>query len=406
MATNRRRSNQRGVAILLYSTMLVFVIGCVGLAVDVGTIYMIKARLSSAVDAAALAAGRSVTLTDTVDQATLNAGNTARQFFTANFPAGYFNSMGTPTVTPNFTQEVDDNGNPSGVLDIKVDASVNAPTYFMNIFGVHSITVAATGTASRRGLVLMLVLDQSSSMDNGPGSACEAMKAASLNFITLFSPFDQIGLVTFDITAHLMNPPTDSRAAVAANINAITCGSNTNTISALEEAYQQIKKVGKPLALNTIVLFTDGSPNGITANFPARAAVDSRYGPALTSPAPALRHNRQGTVAMTLVLRASTPTITRSVSTCRRFAPSPPIRSSGPSRNGAIKTPGARIRTDLPSPPIRSMSASQPPAARIWPEETLPCVSLSPTFPIPITMATICMEFLPPEPAQRWPGGW
>src|SRR5258708_5397382 len=110
------------------------------------------------------------------------------------------------------------------------------------------------------------------------------MKAAAQNFITLFSPFDQIGLVTFDITAHLMNPPNDPRAALAANINAINCGSNTNTISALEEAYQQIKSVGKPLALNTIVLFTDGSPNGITANFPARAAVDSRYGPSLNSP--------------------------------------------------------------------------------------------------------------------------
>lgn len=29
------------------------------------------------------------------------------------------------------------------------------------------------------------------------------------------------------------------------------------------------------------MLFTDGSPNGITANFPARTAVDSRWGPAL-----------------------------------------------------------------------------------------------------------------------------
>jgi hypothetical protein len=46
--------------------MLFFVIGCVGLAVDVGTIYMIKARLSAAVDAAALAAGRSVNLASTL----------------------------------------------------------------------------------------------------------------------------------------------------------------------------------------------------------------------------------------------------------------------------------------------------------------------------------------------------
>ena len=284
MASKRRRSTQGGVAILFYATMLIFVVGCVGLAVDVGTIYMIKSRLSSAADAAALAAGRSVNLTNTVAQATINAGNTASQFFAANFPSGYFNSMGTPTVTPNLTQEADENGNPSGVVDIRVDASVAAPTYFMNIFNVHSVTIAATGTASRRGLVMMLVLDQSSSMGNGPGSSCEAMKASAQNFITLFSPFDQIGLITFDITAHLLDPPTDPISTVSTNIGNINCGANTNTISALELAYQQIKNTGKPLALNTIVLFTDGSPNGITANFPARAAVDSRYGPSLNSP--------------------------------------------------------------------------------------------------------------------------
>ena len=105
---------------MFYATMLIFVVGCVGLAVDVGTIYMIKSRLSSAADAAALAAGRSVNLTNTVAQATINAGNTASQFFAANFPSGYFNSMGTPTVTPNLTQEADENGNPSGVVDIRV----------------------------------------------------------------------------------------------------------------------------------------------------------------------------------------------------------------------------------------------------------------------------------------------
>src|ERR1035438_823922 len=109
MASKRRRSTQGGVAILFYATMLIFVVGCVGLAVDVGTIYMIKSRLSSAADAAALAAGRSVNLTNTVAQATINAGNTASQFFAANFPSGYFNSIGTPTVTPNLTQEADEN---------------------------------------------------------------------------------------------------------------------------------------------------------------------------------------------------------------------------------------------------------------------------------------------------------
>src|SRR5260370_42358260 len=81
--------------------------------------------------------------------------------------------------------------------------------------------------------------------------------------------------------------PATSRTQVANDIAAITCGSNTNTISALEVAYQQIKNTGLPLALNTIVLFTDGSPNGVSAAFPARASLDSRWGGyTLASPAP------------------------------------------------------------------------------------------------------------------------
>src|SRR5580704_12604926 len=289
MRRSVRHSRERGFAIMFYATMLFFVIGCVGLAVDVGTIYMIKARLSAAADAAALAAGRSVNLALTVGEAQTNAITTADQFFSANFPNGYFNTIGTPTVTPTLTQETDGNGNPNGVLDIQVNASVSAPTYFMNIFNVSRINVAATGTASRRGLVLMLVLDTSSSMGVGvpppPGSSCAAMVTAAQNFITLFSPYDQIGLITFDLTAHLLDAPTASRTQVNTDIGNINCNSNTNTISALDMAYQQIKAANLPLALNTIVLFTDGSPNGITAQFPARVPLpypgtnESRWSP-------------------------------------------------------------------------------------------------------------------------------
>jgi Flp pilus assembly protein TadG len=296
IASERRRKNQRGMAIFFYATMLIFVIGCVGLAVDVGTIYMIRARLVAAVDAAALAAGRSVNLSNTVSEATTNATATAQQFFAANFPTGYFNSVGSPTVTPSFTQETDGNGNPTGVLDIGVTASVTAPTYFMNIFNVHSISVSDTGTASRRGVVLVLVLDQSSSMNTSADpvsglTACQAMVQAAGNFVNLFSPFDYIGVLPFDITAHTTNngttggtPPSTSHTLVSTLISNITCNSNTNTISALNQAYQWIKNANQPLALNSIVLFTDGSPNGITANFPARAVIDNRYGPSLNSP--------------------------------------------------------------------------------------------------------------------------
>jgi len=296
MAKEPKRHAERGFTLILHAIMLTGTIAAVGLAVDVGSIYMIKARLSAAVDGAALAAGRSVNLTSDLATAQTQAIATANQFFNANFPAGYLNSRGTPTVTPTFSQETDANGNPSGVLDVRVAATVNAPTYFMNIFNINSIPVVSTGTASRRGLVLMLVLDQSSSMNTAPDpvsglTACDAMKQSAQNFITLLSPYDKVGMVNFDITAHLGYAPSSSYGdgSLSAAIGGITCGSNTNTISALEMAYQQIKAVNLPLALNTIILFTDGSPNGVSAAFPVRTSVDNRWGPALASPVPPMQ---------------------------------------------------------------------------------------------------------------------
>jgi Flp pilus assembly protein TadG len=277
------RRNNRGFTLILYALMLTFIVAAGGLALDVGTIYMVRARLSAAADAAALAAGRSVNLADSVPAATSAATTTADQFFTANFPNNYFNTIGTPTVTPSFSQETDSNGNPTGVLDITVAASVQTPTYFMNIFNVSAVTVTASSTASRRGVVMMMVLDISSSMNTSTTpTACAAMIQAAQNFITLFSPFDTLGLVTFDLTAHLTYPPSQSWGSGTLNtdIGNIVCNSNTNTVAALELAYQELKAVDLPLAENTIVLFTDGSPNGVDAVFPVRTSADTRWGPA------------------------------------------------------------------------------------------------------------------------------
>src|SRR5271165_5386549 len=280
-----RTRKSRGFILLSYAAMLFFTVGMIGLAVDAGTMYIIKGRLSSAVDAAALAAGRSINLADSVSAAASAASTTATQFFNANFPSGF---LGTGTMnlsTPSFTQETDANGNPTGILDILVTASVPAPTYFMQVFGVRTVNVSATGTATRRGTVMIMVLDVSSSMNAGsPTTACAEMKSAAQSFITNFSPYDTVGVITFNYTSQVLYAPSTSFGDGTLNtlLGNITCGNNTNTTSALWLAYEQIKSVGLPLAYNSIVLFTDGSPNGVSAKFPIRTQADTRYGPDVT----------------------------------------------------------------------------------------------------------------------------
>ena len=288
-AVVRKSPRERGFVLLLHSVMVMFTVAMVGLAIDAGLLYLVKGRLSSAVDAAALAAGRSLNLGNTVSEANTAATSVAGQFFTANFPNNYLGTGTVPTPTVTFTQETDDNNNVTGVLDIGVTATVPAPTYFMRIFNISSVNVKSTGTAQRRGLVMMIVLDISTSMNTSPApSACQTMVTATQNFITLFSPYDTIGVVTFDYTAHLLYSPSTNFNDGTLNglIGGINCHDNTNTVSGLELAWRQIQAVNLPLADNTIVLFTDGSPNGISAQFPIRQTVDTRWGPAASSPAP------------------------------------------------------------------------------------------------------------------------
>lgn len=294
-----RRWRRRGFTLTLTVFMMFFVMGAVGLAIDAGVLYVVRGRLSAAVDSAALAAGRGVNLGTDLTSAQSQATASARRFFDANFPPGY---LGTDpagaTVTATFQLQLDQFNNPNGVLVVTVNGQVNAPVYFMRLFGKTGVPVTATGTATRRNLVLVMVLDKSSSMGSRQSSvgtlpttipsnatSCEAMVIAAGQFVDYFSPYDNVGMVQFDASASIAYPASTSfknagSTGVKNSIANINCGSNTNTTAALEAAYSEVLRIGQRLALNVIVLFTDGVPNGVNANFPLRTQVDTRLGPA------------------------------------------------------------------------------------------------------------------------------
>lgn len=281
---------RRGFALMYSAIALVVLTVFCGLAVDATVLFLCRAKLSAAVDAAVLAGARSVILTETPAAAQTQALTVAESFFSANFPSGYLGSQAftMPAVgssNTNYTPTFNWNST-TGIITVSVTAQIQAPVYFMRILGFQNMTVSASGSSQRRGLVMMLVLDISSSMGTrgSAGNSCDPMVAAAQSFVNSFSPTDYIGLITFNLTAYLKDAPTTNHAQVYADIGNIQCGSNTNTITALEMAYGQIKAANQPLALNTIVLFTDGSPNGVTATFRARTGADTRYGPQLNPP--------------------------------------------------------------------------------------------------------------------------
>lgn len=265
---------ERGIAVLVTALSMILVIPTVGLAIDAGFLYAVRAKLSAATDAAALAAARSLSVGLTLAAQAASAEARARAFFDANFPNGFLN-------TTNKQVQVVVAETAYRTRTVTVTASVEAPIYFMRLLGFNRSTVAAEGKASRRDVNLILVLDRSGSMANS--HSCEPMKAAARQFVSQFAnQRDRLGLVTFGMTYLVAYPPAQdfktSSPSLDTVLSNIQCSGGTGTAQALWKGYEQLQAINEPGALNLIVFFTDGLPNGITAQFPVKTRTDTRYG--------------------------------------------------------------------------------------------------------------------------------
>lgn len=149
----RYKRNEEGTAIVLLGFAVFVLVGAAGLAFDAGRGYMLNARLSQAVDAAALAGGRSLSHSD--DKA---HEEIIRKYFKANLPDGY---MGAEIPEP--TIELLEGGD-----EIEVTVRATVPTTLMRVLGSESMQIAARAVVHRQvnGLEVALVLDHSGSMEN------------------------------------------------------------------------------------------------------------------------------------------------------------------------------------------------------------------------------------------------
>lgn len=258
-------NKERGFVLLAGSLMLLFTIPMVGLAIDAGFMYVVKARLAAAADAAALAAARQLSLGQTVAAQEANAVARAQAFFAANYPATMYN-----TTNRTLSATVAETG--FRTRTVTVTASVDAPVFFTRLLNHSNTTVVGTvGKASRRDVNVMMVLDRSGSM-NGNGG-CAAMRSAANAFVDLFAhERDVLGMITYGISYSLSYSPTkyykNGTPTLPSKINSISCSGGTGISQALFQGYQQIVNLNEPGALNVILLFTDGIPNTVTANFP------------------------------------------------------------------------------------------------------------------------------------------
>jgi Flp pilus assembly protein TadG len=260
--------SRRGAALVLLTTMVATVlIPMVGLAIDGAILFLIKVKFTAATDAAALAGARSLSSGMDLVSQKANAEATANHFFAANFPAGIWNTSGV-----HVTSTAAESG--SRTRTVTVGGTVQSPLYFMRILGRSTQTIASLSQASRRDVNLVLVLDRSSSM----GGAMGPMLNAARTFVGKFAEArDNVGLIVFGGSAVVAFPspspngPESNFKSASPSVDTLISqtvnGGNTGMAQAVWLAYLELVKRNQPGALNLIVLFTDGLPNGIVANY-------------------------------------------------------------------------------------------------------------------------------------------
>lgn len=262
----RQDWRRKGVVVMLTAAMLTFVIPAAGLAIDASMLYGIRARLSMATDAAALAAARSLSSGMTLSEQESAALNTANRFLNANFPNGHMGSTGR-SVTASVAETA------TRTRTVTVDVRLNAPSYFLRYLGRSATSLRAVGRASRRDVNVMIVLDRSGSLSSS--GACTPMKDAATAFARKFANFrDRVGLLTyggdFRIDFAMQSTPGNflsGTGSIPNLISQISCTGATNTAQALWQAYGELKRINEAGSLNVILLFTDGQPNTLTFDF-------------------------------------------------------------------------------------------------------------------------------------------
>ena len=89
-----RKTRRKGIAIVLTTLTLSVTLPLAGLGFDVATLYLVKSKLGAAADSAALAGARALSQGATSAAQTASAISTAQNYFSGNYPTGYWRTSG------------------------------------------------------------------------------------------------------------------------------------------------------------------------------------------------------------------------------------------------------------------------------------------------------------------------
>jgi len=190
--TRRFKRTERGAVAVMVALAVIPLMVAGGLALDLSRAYLVKSRLSHALDAAGLAVGSMRTTTS--DPSYLETQ--FNSYFTANYAASEIGTTHDLTFV--------DNG---GIITVTGQTTVD--TVFMSVIGINNITVSSSAeiTVETNGLELVMVLDNTGSMSSS--SKMTNMKVAALDLIDILFGDEtapdllKVALVPFDNTVNI-----------------------------------------------------------------------------------------------------------------------------------------------------------------------------------------------------------
>lgn len=249
---------------------LLVLLAVVGLVIDGGLAYLVKARLNAAVDSAALAGARAVTTGNTRDEQIASAQAAARDFFAANIPNKYM--LSEPKLLSTSVQF------DQGKATIDVTAEAPMPVSVMQVMGFSSLKPVAYAQTIRRDLDMAFVVDTSYSLY----SSRTAVKTAAKSFLNKFNVTqDRVSLIHFAYGAEVDNPINTSargfdRTAMVKNIDSYVFDGSTASVEGMWNARDQLNRIptNNRSSLRVIVFFSDGAPTAAASTLTFNTASD------------------------------------------------------------------------------------------------------------------------------------
>jgi Flp pilus assembly protein TadG len=274
------KRNERGQILIMCALYMVILMIFVGLAVDFGLAYLTRARLSKAVDAAALTGARYSA------QGQTQATNLALSSFAMNYGSPSLDVGAAPV--PTITFPTDPSGQGNTLINVSAQATIG--TSFLGLLpGFSTLNVSSAAQAESRRVLMTLLLDRTGSMlpvaQGGEDGGSLYLGPAVTDFIGYFdNTYDSVAMVSFanNSTVDVPMQTGGFQQPIINAANNLPYQGGTFSDGGMQLAFTTETGFAPPAGTNpqkVVVFFTDGNANTvegpITCNGGGNQAVKS-----------------------------------------------------------------------------------------------------------------------------------